>query len=223
MTEKRAFLFANGELKQTAWLKEILSAADFLIAVDGGLNYLQSLDLAPQLLIGDLDSVNAEQVQWAKALGASVEKFPIAKNETDLELALLAAHRLGYRELVVVAGLGGRLDQTLGNLSLLRLPELHDCQVRFEDGDEELFLIRSETELHGASGDIVSLLPLWEEVTGVLTEELLYPLRRETLYPERTRGISNVMISSKARVSITTGQLLCIHTHSNQTSKEKHP
>jgi thiamine pyrophosphokinase len=213
LASKRAFVFANGKLPNTAWLKTALSAADQLIAADGGLTHLQPLGLAPRLLIGDLDSVSADQIDWAAAHGSQIERYPVAKNETDLELALKAAQKLGCDEIIIVAGLGGRLDQTLGNLSLLRMPELQECTLRFEDGREEVFLIRQSAEINGQPGDVVSLLPLWGTVTGVLTENLAYPLREETLYAEQTRGISNVMNTTLARVSIQSGELLCIHTH----------
>lgn len=214
MTQQKIFIFANGVLSKTDWLREEITSSDLIVAADGGLNHLQTLELAPYLLIGDLDSVSANQVDWAKAKGSQVDRYPIAKNETDLELALLAAKKLGAGEIVIVAGLGGRLDQLLGNLSLLRLPELNDCFVRFEDGCEEVFLIRGQAEIHGQPGDTVSLLPMWGPVEGVTTQNLSYPLLGETLYPEHTRGISNVMTMEIASVSVSSGDLLCIHTHS---------
>ncbi|MHC1739506.1 MAG: thiamine diphosphokinase [Anaerolineaceae bacterium] len=221
MSYQRAFIFANGELPDSTWLKSILTSSDLLVAADGGLKHLQSLNIPPQLLIGDFDSVSADQMEWAKEHGSQIERYPIAKNETDLELALFAAVKLGCHEIIIVAGLGGRLDQTLGNLSLLRLPELQDCSVRFEDGREEVFLVRSKIQISGQPGDIVSLLPLWGAVTGVVTENLAYPLHDETLYPDNTRGISNAMNAPLAQVSVTSGDLLCIHTHNPLSVQEK--
>jgi thiamine pyrophosphokinase len=220
MPEKRAVLFANGELKHAEWLQRFLRSDDLLIAVDGGLTHLAALGLTPALLIGDLDSVTPAQVERVQAAGAEVRRYPPAKDETDLELALLAALELGFREIVIVAALGGRLDQTLGNLSLLLLPELAGCSVRCEDGAEEVFVIRDEAMIHGQPGEIVSLLPLWGEVRGVITHELQYPLKFETLYPERSRGISNVMTATSATIRVSAGTLLCIHTHS-QSMEEK--
>ena len=214
MTQQKIFIFANGVLSKTDWLKEEITSSDLIVAADGGLNHLQAMDMPPYLLIGDLDSVSADQVDWAKARGSQVDRYPIAKNETDLELALLAAKKLGANEIVIVAGLGGRLDQLLGNLSLLRLPDLSDCSVRFEDGCEEVFLIRGQAEIHGQPGDTVSLLPIWGPAEGVSTQNLSYPLLGETLFPEHTRGISNVMTMETACVSVSSGDLLCIHTHS---------
>jgi thiamine pyrophosphokinase len=213
LEKTRAVLFANGELKESAWLAASLTASDALIAIDGGLNHLESLGLTPDLLIGDLDSVSTAQIERVQAAGIEIKRFPPAKDETDLELALLEAHRRGFRSILLVAALGGRLDQTLGNLSLLLLPALADCTVRCEDGQNEVFIIRDSTVISGQPGEIVSLLPLWGEVKGVTTTNLAYPLNHETLYPERSRGISNRMIAQEAVVSVDSGNLLCIHTH----------
>jgi thiamine pyrophosphokinase len=104
------------------------------------------------------------------------------------------------------------LDQTLANLFHLLRPELEALDVRFDDGREEIFLIREAGCLTGSEGDIVSLIPLLGICEGVSTEGLRYPLSNETLYPERTRGISNRMLGESARVSLAQGVLMCIHT-----------
>ncbi len=209
---KRAVLFANGEMPQAALILPYLRPDDFYIAVDGGLRYLRNLYKTPGLLIGDLDSIFAADVEGALAQGVEVKRFPVDKDETDLELALLSAVEKGFEEMLIIAALGGRLDQTLGNLALLTLPFLAGAKVTIEDGTEEIFLIRDRTEINGNPGDIVSLIPLQGEVKGVETRDLKYPLNRETLYAEKSRGISNVMLTDQAGVSIESGLLLCIHT-----------
>ncbi|TLN12603.1 thiamine diphosphokinase, partial [bacterium] len=139
---KRTVIFVNGRLRSTQRLAALLRPDDWRIAADGGLRHLRRLNLAPHLLIGDLDSVTEEDVQWAVAMGAEVRRYPREKDETDLELALRAAVLGGSREILLAAALGGRLDQTLGNVFLLMRPELAGLDVRLEDGREEVFLIR---------------------------------------------------------------------------------
>lgn len=209
---KRAVLFANGDMPQAALILPYFRPDDFYIAVDGGLRYLRNLYKTPGLLIGDLDSISAADVEGALAQGVEVKRFPVDKDETDLELALLSAVEKGFEEMLIIAALGGRLDQTLGNLALLTLPFLAGAKVTIEDGTEEIFLIRDRVEINGNPGDIVSLIPLQGEVKGVETRDLKYPLNRETLYAEKSRGISNVMLTDQAGVSIESGLLLCIHT-----------
>jgi thiamine pyrophosphokinase len=211
----RILIFANGVLANPQALRLLIQPGDALMAVDGGLYHLRRLGLEPDLVIGDLDSIALEEIQKLRESSVRVEQYPVHKDETDLELAVETAVREGYTHLMIVAALGGRLDMTLGNLFLLNLPVLAALDARLEDGDEEVFLIRSGDAgraIDGQPGDIVSLLPLLGPAHGVLTADLSYPLRRETLYPERTRGISNVMTGVKAHVSLEAGLLVCIHT-----------
>lgn len=215
MQKKRAIICANGEQPDHAALRRLPQPGDYRIAADGGLHHWDALGLEPHLLIGDMDSVSAEEVDRVGRAGGRVVRFPVHKDETDLELALLAAALEGYQEIVILGALGGRLDMTLGNISLLLLPELANCTVRLDDGIEEVFFIHPGSagrSIDGQRGDRVSLLPWGGPASGILTEGLYYPLRGETLYPERTRGISNEMLEAQARVAFETGLLLCIHT-----------
>jgi thiamine pyrophosphokinase len=211
---KRAVLFANGVMPQAALILPCLRPDDFFIAVDGGLRHLRNLYKTPDLLIGDLDSATTAEVEGASMQGIEVRRYKSDKDETDLELALLAAIEKGFDEILIIAALGGRLDHTLGNLNLLTHPLLAGVKVTIEDGSEEIFIIRDSAEISGSPGDVVSLIAMQGKVIGVETRELKYPLRHETLYQEKGRGISNVMLGDRAGVSIESGLLLCIHTRS---------
>jgi thiamine pyrophosphokinase len=211
---KRIFLFANGLLPNPAKIRPIVSPEDTLIAVDGGLRHLVALGLSPTLIIGDLDSADPELVRKFKNQNVEIRRFPAKKDQTDLELALDAAIDMGPAKIVVVGALGGRIDQTLGNIFLLTKPELARINIRLMDGNQELFLIRESAQLQGQPGQRVSLLPLQGPVEGVRTEGLKYPLDNETLYPDQTRGISNLMQAPCATIDINTGLLLCIHEFS---------
>jgi thiamine pyrophosphokinase len=214
MATERAVLFANGELRNPAVVKAMLQPSDYLVCVDGGLRHLKSLGLRPDLLIGDLDSITAGEILELEREHVRIQRYPVDKDETDLELAVLTVIKEGYRTLCLVAALGGRLDQTLGNLFLLTLPELSDCSIRMEDGVEEAFIIRAQATIFGQPGDTVSLLPLAGSVTGVVTRGLRYPLHAETLLFDHTRGISNVILENQAVIQVASGILLAIHTRS---------
>ena len=219
MPEKRALVFANGPQIDLEAVRGLIQPGDYRIAVDGGLHHLHRLGLEPDLLIGDLDSLEPGEVEALINTPVRIERHPAHKDETDLELAVFAALREGCTTILIVGALGGRLDMTLATIFLLGLPELSGIDARLEDGREEVFLIQPVSERYprgrpvdGTPGDAVSLLPLGGPAGGIRTTGLYYPLRGETLYPERTRGVSNVMVESQAQVSIETGQLICIHT-----------
>ncbi len=211
----RIILFANGDLPGPQVILSSLSPDDLLVAVDGGLRHIVALGLVPNLIIGDLDSANPDDVQRFENQGVKVHCYPIHKNETDLELALQAVIDLHPASIRVVGALGGRLDQTLANILLLTRPQFSGIDLRLIDGTQEVFLIHDQVTLNGEKGEQVSLLPLLGPVTGVKTEGLAYPLNNETLYPDHTRGISNRMLDSAASVSIASGLLLCIHAIHN--------
>lgn len=207
----RAVIFVNGDLPDPAAVEPLLQPGDLMIAADGGLRHLRTLGRLPHMVVGDLDSVNPNDLSALQTAGVRILKYPPAKDETDLELAMNAALESGADHILLVGALGGRLDQTLGNLFLLSDPRFAALDVRLDDGQVEAFLIHSQADVTGEPGDTVSLLPLGAPAEGVTTDGLQYPLRAETLYPYRTRGISNVLCGSRARVSLRSGLLLCVH------------
>lgn len=209
---RKAFIFVNGIMRDGEAIRRSITAEDFLIAVDRGLNHLNAMNLKPHLLIGDLDSIEPADLENIQHQGIAVEKYPIEKDETDLELALQAALKKGFRTIVIVAALGGRTDMTLANMLILTRPDLQGFDVCLEDGIEEVRVVQPEIGISGQAGDIVSLLPLGNPVTGVRTTGLHFPLHGETLWPHQSRGLSNFMVQPAATVRIDSGHLLCIHT-----------
>jgi thiamine pyrophosphokinase len=214
MLSKRAVIFANGTLPGVEAARRLLRDGDYWIAADGGCKHALACGRAPDILIGDFDSVPGPVRESLHRAGTRMQSFPAEKDETDLELAIAFASREGYSPILILAGLGGRTDQTLANLSLLADPDLAGCDIRIDDGFEEAVRIGRKTVLHGTAGDVVSLLPFGVPAEGVVTEGLRYPLRGETLLPHKTRGVSNRMLSDTAAVSVERGVLLCIHTRS---------
>lgn len=223
MVEKRAFIFVNGQHVDHDTIRAVVEDGDTRVAVDGGLRILRELDWLPDLLIGDLDSVLPEDLDIIRASGVQIRQFPIHKDETDLELALDAVLESGVGDIRIVGALGGRLDMTLGNIFLLMRPDLLDCDVRLDDGYDEVFLIHSgkRGSVTGVEGERISLVPVHGPVHGICTEGLFYPLNHETLWPDRTRGISNVMTGHTACITVNSGMLLCIHSRLKSLLEEK--
>jgi thiamine pyrophosphokinase len=206
-----AILFANGRLPDLEAARLLVSPQDVLIAADGGTRHARTLGLLPSVVIGDLDSLSAADRSELETAGARLLQHPADKDETDLELALAYALENGFSPIRILAGLGGRLDQCLGNLALLTAPASLQADVRLDDGLEEAFFTRGRSEVRGRPGELVSLLPWGGAARGVTTSGLRWPLSNETLYPERTRGISNRLLSDQASVTLASGLVLIIH------------
>lgn len=211
MNSARILIFANGVLPDLERARRLVQPGDTVFCADGGTRHALDLGLTPAVIIGDLDSLeSSDREQLAPAAG-SLRTYSRDKDETDLELALQQALEQKPAAILVVGALGNRLDQTLGNLSILSHPNLSGVDCRLDDGVEEAFFCRNRASVHGVAGDLVSLVPWGVEVGGVRTDGLRWPLRREPLYPDRTRGISNEMLGQTAAVQIESGLLLIIH------------
>jgi thiamine pyrophosphokinase len=210
----RAILFANGDLPHPDLARCLIRPDDVLIAADGGARHALALGLTPRHIIGDFDSLTDEELNKLARAGANLQRHPPKKDETDLELALDYALKIGYAPILILGAYGGRLDHSLGILSLISSPACIAANVRADDGQTEAFFVNQKAEISGQPGDTVSLLAWGAPAEGITTENLQYPLKDESLSPYRTRGISNLMTAEKAGVSLKNGLLLCVHTRS---------
>ena len=195
------------ELEPSAFL-----SADVLVAVDGGADALARVGLVPAVLVGDMDSISLSVREALVARGIEVVLLSTAKDETDTEAALRLVVDRGADDITIYGALGGpRLDHLVGNLLLLSSAWLAGVGVRMVDDRHEAFLVKGDVVFGGERGDIVSLLPLTQQVDDVRTLGLLYPLMGEPLLQSATRGVSNVMTGAEARVTHGKGVLLLIH------------
>jgi thiamine pyrophosphokinase len=181
-----------------------------VVAADGGLDHALALGLRVDLAVGDFDSASEAAVAAAAASGTRVERYPEAKDATDLELALDAAAGLGPRRVVVLGALEGRLDHLLAALLSLGAPRYAGFELDALFDQATVQVIHSERVLQGRRGELVSLLPVHGRAEGVTTEGLVYPLRGETLSPGSSRGVSNVFAAAEARVTLERGVLLAV-------------
>jgi thiamine pyrophosphokinase len=212
----RIVIFANGLMPGLEPVRDLLRKDDFLIGVDGGARYIMALGLMPNFVIGDLDSLTEDELYELGSADVRVDQYPANKDETDLELAIQYALQLNFSSIIVVAALGGRTDQTIGNISLLTDLIVSNVDIRFDDGVEELFFCQNQSQVQGRIGDVVSLIPWNGDVSGVVTTGLKWTLRSETLFSYKTRGISNEMIDETAAIQIKSGLLLIVHRRADK-------
>ncbi len=208
--QTRTIIFANGVLTDPAAARAAIRPGDRLLAADGGLHHLRRLGLAPDVLIGDLDSVEPSEVEDLRRAGGRVERFPVRKDKTDLELAVRLARAEGAGDILIFGALGGRWDQTLANLLLLAHEDFRSVRIRLVDGAQQIYLIQATAAIEGRPGDTVSLISLQGDARGVTTDGLEYPLRDGQLPFGSTLGISNVLLGEQASVSVQDGLVVCI-------------
>ncbi len=187
---------------------------DRVIAADGGARHAAALGRPVDLWVGDGDSLGEEALAALAADGVPIRRSPVAKDEADTELALLAAVEVGAARVTVLGALGGeRFDHALANVWLLGHPGLAGRDVRLLDAAARIRLVGPGTaDLGGRVGDLVSLFPVGGDALGLTTEGLRYPLRDETLASGPSRGLSNVRDAASASLVVGSGRVLVVET-----------
>jgi thiamine pyrophosphokinase len=166
-----------------------------VIGVDGGARAAAALGLALDLIVGDFDTLRADEVDAFEAQGIRVLRSPHDKDATDTELALLAACDAGAVRVEILGALGasgGRSDHSLGTIALLAHPRARAVDCSLLDATSRIRLLTAPAQFASdtAAGAVVSLIP-WGGNALVSTERLRWPLQRERLHEGSTRGLSN--------------------------------
>lgn len=208
---KRAIIFYNGDLSDLTTAKQYIKKNDYIICADGGTRHALDLDLKPNLILGDFDSLEPDLQKFFKKENIEWIAYDREKDETDSELALKHAIKKGYKTILLFGVFGSRIDHMLTNLFALDTLAKNNIDVTVIEGKKEIKVISGHTVLHGKKGDLLSLIPLRETAKKVTTKNLYYPLKNEDLLFGYSRGISNVFTTDTAEVSLSGGSLLVIH------------
>lgn len=201
---KKACVFCNGQLENPAIVKQIANDCDLLLAADGGAKYFLDIGLTPQVIIGDMDSIDSDM--WKSKSGIEHIRYPADKDKSDAELAVEYALAQGCMQIILIAATGGRLDHTFGNIALAAA---HPGRVAILDGTATLVAV-DKTEkciLHGKIGTVVSLIPYNSNKITVRTNGLKYSLLDECLKAV-THGLSNELSQPQACICVSNGILI---------------
>jgi thiamine pyrophosphokinase len=139
-----------------------------------------------------------------------VERHPVDKDASDLELAMDAAVAAEARRIVVVGGDGGRLDHLLGNAFLLGSDRWAAVEIDAVLGDARITVVRAERSIEGEVGELVSLYAVGGPARGVITVGLRWALNEGELLPGSSLGLSNEFVAPRATLHVRDGVVLAI-------------
>lgn len=175
---------------------------DFIIAVDAGFAHLEAIGVAPDMAVGDFDSLG--YVPKARR----VSRHPVKKDKSDMELAIEKAVAWDHDELLIYGALGARLDHTIANLQLF---------ARFSERDVYVTAIGDTYAVRLLTGPDVFELPVTEGTVsvfsandtarGVIERGMAYSLDDEPLSNRTSRGLSNELTGEEATVAVEEGTL----------------
>jgi thiamine pyrophosphokinase len=216
-----SLIFAGGLAPSDSTLHAArkIEKVELVIAADSGLHTAQKLGLRIDVIIGDMDSVDANALAEAKSRGTKIIQHDRDKNFTDLHSALLFAAECGTKRIVVVTAGHGRLDHQLGVIAAMFDPLLRQIQVEAIWDNEEIFALQgpASCEFSAEVEDIVGLQAFSATAMGISTTGLRWQLLNEQLANHETRGVSNEATQTQVAISVLTGQLLVIHQKKEKT------
>jgi thiamine pyrophosphokinase len=184
-----------------------------LIGVDSGASHILRAGLLPDVVFGDLDSIDSGDLRAIESRGVRIHRFPPEKDFTDTAAAVRHAVEVGCREIVLLAAVGRRVDHMTANILSMRVLAEAGIRVIVADDHNELTAItdryaRERADLPFPSA-FVSLIPLTDEVTGITTRGLKYPLVNGTLsMRDPSHGISNEVVDDRFEIDVAGGVLM---------------
>ncbi|HJR96328.1 MAG TPA: thiamine diphosphokinase [Actinomycetota bacterium] len=212
---RSAFIFCGGGPSRVPL---VVPDDALVIAADVGLAEAERLGVRVELLVGDMDSVDADSLERFEREGGEIRRYPDDKDATDLDLAIEAAVVAGVGRVVVVGGGGGRLDHLFGNALVMGSPRYAAVEVDGVFGGSLLHVCRSRRELAGTPGELISLFALGGSARGVRAEGLRWPLEDAVLDPGSSLGVSNRFLAERVVVEVAEGVVLAIRPGDEATT-----
>lgn len=188
---------------------------DYVIAADGGLMYCPVLEIEPDLILGDFDSVDEDFAQAVqeiqKKCPEKVVCLPTEKDDTDMAFAIKCGLEAGYRSFRLYAANGGRLEHTIANIQMLKYLKEQDAVGYIMDGQGMILLAQNETiSFKDTMEGYINIFSMNEKAHGVTLHGLKYELDHVELTNAFPLGISNEFIGVQSEVTVEDGTLLII-------------
>lgn len=212
MADKKCIVIGAGDLTVGA---VNVGEEDLVIAVDGGINYCGILEIEPDIILGDFDSVNEAQREAILTMKEQAPDRVIAlkpeKDDTDMLAALKLGLKMGYDYFLIYGATGGRLEHTLANIQCLLYLKNHDAVGYLMDGSGMIFVMKNEeVKLRDNLEGYFSLFCLGKEAKGVTIRGMKYELDNYTMTNDFPIGVSNEFIGKEATISVADGELVGI-------------
>jgi thiamine pyrophosphokinase len=195
-----------------AFYRTLLAAAPLVIAADAGAEWSASLGRMPDVALGDFDSAAPGAAERLAAAGVDVRIFPVAKDASDLDLAVVEARARGAVDVVLTACTSQRLDHTLAALGALA--SAADLRASIDEPALAAWALEppalSRLDLDGSAGALVSVFAVAPTAEGVTLRGMRFPLDDARLEPLSSHGLSNELVGGPASVSVCSGRLLVL-------------
>ncbi len=204
MTQNTCYIFAAGDFCGHIQKKD----NDIIIAADAGFHHLEKLQLTPDILLGDFDSIGK------LPSGIETVKFPAEKDCTDTELAIIEGIKHGYLKFVVCGAIGGkRPEHTIANLMLASCYASKGFDITLTDGENIVKAVHnSYISFTEKETGYLSIFSLGGNASGVSIEGLKYPLKNAVINSSTpTLCVSNEFLGKESKIKVECGTIIIMY------------
>ena len=215
---KKFVIFLNGEYKYSQeFMDRLVSEETICFCADGGANFAFQYGKVPEMIIGDLDSIEKKVLEYYKSKNILIKKFPKDKDFTDFELILKEINKISenknfVEKIFVVGGLGKRIDMTLSNLFIMEKYK----NLVFLQENEEIFYAEKSFVLKNKKECEFSIIPISEKVEKLTLKGFKFETDKIGVKRENSRLVSNVILENEASVEFENGKLIIILKNNNK-------
>ena len=216
--EKKYVIFLNGEYKYSQeFMDKLVSQTTVCFCADGGANFAFKYGKIPEMIIGDLDSIEKKVLEYYKSKNILIKKFPKDKDFTDFELILKEINKISenknfVEKIFVVGGIGKRIDMTLNNLFIMEKYK----NLVFLQENEEIFYVEKSFVLKNKKEYEFSIIPISEKVEKLTLKGFKFETDKIDVKRESSRLVSNVILENEASVEFENGKLIIILKNNNK-------
>lgn len=201
-------VIASGNLEKYDYFERLIRLADKVVAADGGAGHLRKMNIAPDIAIGDLDSMDKETRLFLEQNKVPLITHPVDKDATDTELAVQWAMDNNAHSITLLGATGTRIDHTLANIFLLKKITRAGILCKIVDDNNEIHLLVDKFEIAGKPGEYLSVIPLTSSIEGLTITGVDFPLEDHELPMGSSLGISNRFKGGTAQISIKNGMAI---------------
>ena len=205
MRMKRCVIVGGAEIRDAAFVRKYLKKEDYMVYCDCGLKHKEALRREPDLIVGDFDSFPNPHAE------AETIELPVIKDDTDTVYAVKEALSRGFESFLLLGVSGGRLDHTLGNLSLLLMLDTLGKKARLVDDYSEMEIVSGKEAKVSDKWAYFSLLNISGEAEGITITDAKYELEDAEIDCDWQYGVSNEPLpGKKSRIRVAKGRLLLV-------------
>lgn len=208
----RSIIVSGGKAPSKELLKEYIKDDDYIVAVDKGCNILKEIEVTPNIILGDFDSIDKEVLNYYKDKNVKIEKFNAEKDYTDTDLGYIKALEVNPSEIILFGATGSRIDHMLGNIGILLKGLRENIKVTIVDDNNKMYAVNKSSLVKKEEGRVISFHSLSDVVKNLTIKNGKYPLNNYNMTLLEPRAICNEFLDDDIYIEFDSGIILILYT-----------